>query len=395
MGNNMRIGLISHEGGGISSVSYGLASSLAKKKVHATIFTGSPKTNCQVERRGDYLDIVRLPVFDFPPRPLWFQILNSNRMPKLLAEYTIIHGISPEASFGLTFFRSKLKRPFVATVHGSARAFQREFIRSPVTSWTLSDFGNHIVEFPFHDFATNRCLVNSDHAVVCSYTALGEIAAYTKLNMDKTSVIYNGVDFSEIDRLGNSEINRDNKLIIFAGRLVWTKGIMFLLQAFRKVIQESKDAELRIFGKGPMENNVRRFISDYRLGKSVRLCGRISHKDLIVEIKKSDVAVLPSLYEAQPMFALEAMACKKPVVVFDFPYARELITDMKTGVLCTACNFIDLAEKILLLLSDENLQRRLGQMAYDYVSEKHDWDIQAEKYIEVYKETLEEISQIE
>jgi N,N'-diacetylbacillosaminyl-diphospho-undecaprenol alpha-1,3-N-acetylgalactosaminyltransferase len=125
------------------------------------------------------------------------------------------------------------------------------------------------------------------------------------------------------------------------------------------------------------------------------LFGRISHMDLIGEIKNSDVAVLPSLYEAQPMFALEAMACKKPMVIFDFPYARELITDMKTGVLCKTCNSIDLAEKISLLLSDENLRRKLGQMANEYVSENHDWDIQAEKYIEVYKETLEKTSQNE
>lgn len=385
----MRIGLISHEGGGISSVSYGLASSLAKMKVHATIFTGSPKRNYPVEKHGEYLDIVRLPVFDFPPRPLWFQILNSNRMSRLLAEYTVIHGVSPEASFGLTFFRSKLKKPFVATVHGSARAFQREFIRSPITSWTLSDFGNHIVEFPFHDFATKRCLVNSDHAVVCSYTALSELVAYTKLNMDRTSVIYNGVDFSEIDRVENGEINRDNKSIIFAGRLVWTKGVTFLLQAFRRVIQDSKDAELKIFGKGPMENSVRRFISNHQLEKNVRIFGRISHRDLMTEIKKSDVAVLPSIYEAQPMFALEAMACKKPLVVFDLPYARELITDMKTGVLCQTCNAIDLAKKISLLLSDENLNRRLGQNAFDYVKENHNWDVQTKKYLKIYEKISE------
>jgi len=98
----MRVALISHEGGGISSVCHGLAQSLAKKKIDTTIFEGKPACAHQTERLNDYLEITRLPILNFPPRPLWFQILNIRKLFKVIDNFTVIHGVSPDASFAFT-----------------------------------------------------------------------------------------------------------------------------------------------------------------------------------------------------------------------------------------------------------------------------------------------------
>jgi N,N'-diacetylbacillosaminyl-diphospho-undecaprenol alpha-1,3-N-acetylgalactosaminyltransferase len=121
--------------------------------------------------------------------------------------------------------------------------------------------------------------------------------------------------------------------------------------------------------------------------------GQVSHKKLIAEIKKSHIVVFPSLNEAQPMFVLEAMACKKPVLAFDLPFARELITDMENGLLAKPCDVEDLSKKIQLLANDKTLRLRLGQAAYNNVKKKHNWDIQAEKYLEVYKRLINRTQQ--
>lgn len=94
--------------------------------------------------------------------------------------------------------------------------------------------------------------------------------------------------------------------------------------------------------------------------------GHVPHRKLIGEIMNADALVFPSLSEAQPMIILEAMACGKPVVAFDLPFAREIISDMSNGLLVKFNDIGDLSMKTRLLISDEKLRRRLGQAAHDY-----------------------------
>ena len=85
------------------------------------------------------------------------------------------------------------------------------------------------------------------------------------------------------------------------------------------------------------------------------------------------------------MTVLEAMACRKPIITFDIPSMSEIIVDGETGVLAKPFSHSDLAEKIRIVLSDKKLRSKLGQNAYNYVKEKHNWDRQVEKYVEIYE----------
>jgi len=206
--------------------------------------------------------------------------------------------------------------------------------------------------------------------------------------MNKVSVIHNGIDFNEIENIEIAHEKLDNQFdfsIIYAGRLFWMKGVMFVLKAFEILHRDFKSLELKIYGKGPLERKIKRFIFNAGLESNVHLGGYLPHKDLLAEIKKSDVVVFPSLYESQPMIALEAMACKKPLVVFDLPYARELIVNEHNGLLAEIRNVKDLSEKIRLLLSDEKLRFKLGQNGYKYVKREHNWDVLVESYLKIYQ----------
>jgi glycosyltransferase involved in cell wall biosynthesis len=384
-----KVALISNEGGGISSVTAGLASSLAKRKIETTIFTGITNSDGQTEKLNDYLEIVRLPIPDFPPRNVWFQILHLKKLAKALSNYTVVHGMSHTASFGLTFFEGKTPRPFVATIHDSYRPSQRVFISGPLSSWTLFDIGYFFMEYPLYDFSMNRVLSISNHVTFCSHTVLSEVSAFKRFDHSKTSVIYNGIDFDEIESVKKPETEKTNSIsILFAGRLFWFKGVMLLLEAFNR-LKVAEDVHLNIFGSGPMRQKIEKFIIDYGLKDRVSFPGRIPHRKLIGEIKNSDIVALPSFVEAQPMIFLEAMACRKPVVAFDLPYSRELVSNMKNGLLAKAGDVNDLARKLELLVSDGALRHEIGQSAYCQVKKNHDWDIQADKYLRVYEGAIE------
>ena len=389
VGGYMKVALISHEGGGISSVSYGLGKSLARKGIDTTIFTGVDISAPRTERLNDHLEVTYLPRPDFAPRNLWFQAINIKRLLELLKDYTIVHGVSPHASFALTFFKRRLAKPFVATIHECHRTSQRAFVNQPTTSWTLRDLGFFILEFPLHDFSVRRVLDSSDQAAFCSFTLLRQVGAYIHLDRDKTSVVYNGINFDEIENAEEHQTeSRDDIKIIFAGRLYWLKGVMLLLEAFNRIKNDIKNARLQIFGKGPLQQKINKFIADSDLKARVSFQGYVPHRRLLTEIKKSDIVAYPSLSEAQPMFMLEAMACKKPLLAFDVPFSREIISDMENGVLARAGDIEDLSKKIHLLVHDEKLRRAIGEAAYDHVKRNHNWEKQADNYLKLYERAL-------
>ena len=178
----------------------------------------------------------------------------------------------------------------------------------------------------------------------------------------------------------------DSLSIVFFGRLVSTKGIRYLIDAMAILAPEFPGLHLSIFGKGPLMNRIRLRVLNMGLQSRVRLFGFVSYEELIRQINRASIAVLPSLLEVGPFIAaLEAMACKKPLVLFDTPFSREFIRNMQNGVLAVAYDSEDLAAKIRLLLVNDKLRRKIGQDAYMYVKTHHDWRRIVDKYIEVYK----------
>ena len=384
----MKVALISHEGGGIRSVTAGLAKSLAKRKIETTIFSGITRSKGKIEQIDDYLQIVRLPIPDFPPRGLWFQFLHLKRLSRSLSNFTVVHGVSPPASFGLTFFKKRIPKPFVTTIHDSYRPGQKAFVNQPLSQWTMSDIGYNFMIYPLYDLSISRILASSSHTTFCSYSVLSEISTFKSFDHNKTSVISNGLDFDEIESVKNPQTNQRNGIsILYAGRLFWMKGIMLLLEAFNQ-LKDIKNVSLNIFGRGPLRQKIERFILNHGLKGRVNCLGHISHKKLIGEIKKSDFVVHPGLYEAQPMILLEAMGCRKPVVAFDLPFARELVSNMNNGLLAKAGDIDDLSNKMRIFISDKDLRHKMGQSAYYHVRKKHNWDIQVDKYLKVYREVI-------
>lgn len=388
---SMKVALITLEGGGISTVCYGLANSLSKKKIPTTIFTGTSGKR-KVENPNEFLEINRFYRFDVPPRFFWFQMQNFRFLSKALKDYTLVHGVSPDASVIFTFYKRKLGKPFIASFHSVPISNARKFVNTPVSSWTAAEFAHHILEYPLHNFNIRRCLSDADRITVCSRTALSEFAAaYKDSNLKKITVIYNCVNFDEINDV---RIRHDNgngqtgSSVIFAGRLFWLKGTAYLLKAFEMLKRDFKDINLKIFGRGPEENRMKQFVSNAGLSDQVHFCGHLPHKNLIAEIKKSDAVIAPSLHEAQSLFVLEAMACKKPVIAFDIPPTREIIKNGHNGFLAKAFDAKALSEKVRLVLSDRKLRLKVGQNGYNYVKRKHNWETQIEEYLNIYKSVI-------
>jgi len=200
------------------------------------------------------------------------------------------------------------------------------------------------------------------------------------------SVISNGIDVdffrSRIAAIAGS-VNRDPTLF-FCGRLYKVKGITYLLNAITILKRKYPRIRLKIFGRGPLRRSIIKYVRVNSLEQNVEVMGYVQYSRLVDELVKSDLAVFPSLWEAQSIAMLEAMACAKPVVSFDFPFSQEIIRHGATGLLARPMDSSDLATCISTLLENAGLREKIGENAQAYVSHHHSWRTVAEKYLSVY-----------
>ncbi len=103
------------------------------------------------------------------------------------------------------------------------------------------------------------------------------------------------------------------------------------------------------------------------------------------------VVVVPSIYEPFGMTALEAMSCKRPVVVSDTGGLRDIVVHKETGYLAAPKSYLDLAQWIMALLADEDRRNLLAKMAHDRAeSEIYSWNSIANRVIDQYRILLNE-----
>lgn len=107
-------------------------------------------------------------------------------------------------------------------------------------------------------------------------------------------------------------------------------------------------------------------------------------------LNDTDVFVLPSwrLTEGLPRVVIEAMACGVPVVGTDVEGTNEAVVQGETGLLVPDKDAASLAEAIMKLIDDPQLQRKFGDNGRQRVQEVFDIATHVSKVEELYKELL-------
>jgi glycosyltransferase involved in cell wall biosynthesis len=209
------------------------------------------------------------------------------------------------------------------------------------------------------------------------------------------SVIPNGIDLDRFSlpagpcslrrELG---IPRDALLIGVVARLEPEKGHRYLVEAMPAILDQAPDAWLAIVGSGSVEAELRDQVS--RLPASVR--SRITltglRDDISALTAELDIAVLPSLREAQGISILEAMARRRPVVASAVGGVPEVLTDGVDGLLVPPRSPAALADAIGRLAADASLRRRLADAGRATVAARFSIDAMVRQVENVYDEEL-------
>ena len=155
---------------------------------------------------------------------------------------------------------------------------------------------------------------------------------------------------------------QEHKRIISVGRLSMQKNYASLIRAYRNVADKHPDWTLEIFGEGEQKIALQTLILQLKLEKHVFLKGYTNNVQNAMS--QSSIFVLSSIFEGFGLVIVEAMACGLPVVSYDCPCGpKDIITEGEDGYLVPINNEKVLAEKISLLIEDEELRKDMGKAA--------------------------------
>lgn len=150
---------------------------------------------------------------------------------------------------------------------------------------------------------------------------------------------------------------------IYVGRFDTEKRIGRILDAIISLKPHVERISLVLVGEGKQLPQIRHAIRNNNITGNVRIVPPTVKPSLW--LNQARIAVIASESEGAPMFILEAMAARLPVVALGYPGAADIITDNATGFVCRSQNVF--TDAIRLLLTDEAKRRRMGQRAYQTV----------------------------
>lgn len=211
----------------------------------------------------------------------------------------------------------------------------------------------------------------TDRVVSLSEYMKDILISHYKIEPEKISVIPNGlfdmVDHREKLRILKEKwmLGRKEKIIVFAGRIDKIKGISFLIQSFRNVLQQFPNCRLIIAGNG--DYNI--YMKEAKdICTKITFTGLLEKQELYELYRIADVGVVPSLYEPFGYVAVEMMMHKLPVVVTATSGLDEIV-DETCGFKIPLIEHADkvetdtdlLAEKIIYLLKNQKEAKQLGR----------------------------------
>jgi glycosyltransferase involved in cell wall biosynthesis len=197
--------------------------------------------------------------------------------------------------------------------------------------------------------------------------------------LNKVDVIPNPLTFSE-SAMDNS-ISKENR-IIYAGRLVWNKGVLQLLHLWKELSKNCKDWYLDIVGDGELYAEMQQIIEKESI-RNIIMHGK--QNDMRPFFQKSKICILLSRFEGLPTVLLEASSYRNALIAFDCDGGvSDIVHDGLNGFLIPDNDIETASARLQQMIDNENLILQMGEKAYQNLSEYSNEKVM-EKWIKVLK----------
>ncbi|MBE9114793.1 glycosyltransferase family 4 protein [Lusitaniella coriacea LEGE 07157] len=232
----------------------------------------------------------------------------------------------------------------------------------------------------------------ADRVLAGSTYTLNLIQRLFSLTDERISLFYeNGIPKHFLQNSSASD-HKDKIHLLFVGRLVPYKCADLVIAALGRLNASARDRlHLTIVGGGSEQQKLEQQVRDLKLEDIVHFAGWVEQKETLQYYRQADIFCFPSIREFGGAVVLEAMACGLPCIVANNGGIGEYVTE-QTGFKIDprSREYLteQVAEKIDLLVKDENLRSRMSQKSTERAKE-FVWENKATKIIEIYQEILE------
>jgi len=239
----------------------------------------------------------------------------------------------------------------------------------------------------------NKILKRADSIIVHSENYM-KSSSFLRDYQSKCTVIPIGIDIDKFSlnehvkkMMYNIKEKTGSKFILFIGRLIYYKGLKYLIDAMRDI-----DTKLVIIGSGPLRKELEKQVRENNLVNKVIFAGKVTDEEKIAYLHLCELLVLPSCErsEAFGIVQLEAMACEKPVVSTDVHGSGISFVnqDNFSGLIVPPKDSEALANSINTLLTYDELRLSLGRQACERVKKEFSKQVFAGRIYRIYKDLL-------
>jgi len=284
----------------------------------------------------------------------------------------VFHFHFPYPGGEMAALRANIKTPIVVTYHHDI-VRQKKLLK---------------VYRPFLD----KFLARADRIVVWS-PQLAANSPFLRDHQHKITVIPGGIDTARFNRTETTtaaaaelrkSISAEGPVILFVGRLVYYKGVNYLLDAMARV-----DGTLVLIGDGAEMEALKEQARNLGLADRVRFFPDVDDAQLTLFYQASDLLVLPSCErtEAFGLVQLEAHASGIPTICTDLPTGVTFVNrHQETGLIVPTANAGALSEAIEKLTRDQELRFRFASAARTRAIEEFDIAVCARRIKTVYEQ---------
>ncbi len=189
------------------------------------------------------------------------------------------------------------------------------------------------------------------------------------------------------------EPTQNNFSVLFASRLLWSKGLGEVVEAIGKVKQNENNTTLYVAGilddKDPDRIELDKILQWEKEGKIIWLGRRDDIQNLI---RNSHVVILPTKYsEGVPRIIIEACAMGRSCIVGNVPGCKAIIKDNFNGCVLKTHSASEIAEKIEYLRDNMEIRKKFGLRSAEIVKERFSKEIVIDKTLCVYNKILRKV----
>lgn len=334
------------------------------------VIVANDRNNWQQEQCGEKIYVTRLPswkiVASTPIAPSFIRYFK-----EIDADIVHFHFPYPFADF--SWIVAGVDKPYVVTYHS-------DILRQKMLNYLYTPIRDKFFRRADKIIATSPRLIEYSNV-------LQKFKSKTiSIPLGISPQIFLSNDGKKKGNVLRKQYSSDKPIVLFVGRLVYYKGVEYLIEAFKDV-----NATLIMIGKGPLRDKLHNMVATYKIQDKVFFYENVSDDELVGFYHVSDIFVLPSIAntEAYGLVQLEAMACGKPVISTNLPTGVPYVNEHnKTGIVVEPRDINGLKKALNKLSEDKTLRKKLGDYAKERMLNNFTDQVMAKRVLDVYKDVL-------